>query len=162
MTRPLSAKRGAGEGKPVLQPHRHVRKQNAIIYVNVLWNVERVYRMFCILFTACLRNVFIYSASIFWDAAATRPSLGIHSHGTYTWSKSSIVHPVPQFQGEWLPITTDNWILNSPCPLNTRHSLRLNLCAVWKMLSNHSHECLSYFVLEHSQWHKPQTLHFLC
>lgn len=49
----------------MLWSHGDVRKQNAVIYVNVLWNVERVYRMFCILFTACLRNLFIYSASVF-------------------------------------------------------------------------------------------------
>lgn len=159
MTRPFSVKWGKS---PCSNPHRNVRKQNAIIYVNALWNVERVHRMFCILFTVCLGNLFIYSAGIFWDAAATRPLLGIDSHGTYPWSVSSIVCPGPQFWGEGPSITTDNWILNNWEGLSTRPSPRLNLCPVWKMLLNHSHECLSYCVLEHSQWHKPQTLYFLC
>lgn len=47
------------------QSYGNVRKQNAIMYVNALWNVERVHRMSCILSTVCLRNVFIYSAGIF-------------------------------------------------------------------------------------------------
>lgn len=113
MSRPLSVKR---EKSLCSSLHRNVKRQNAIIYVNTLWNVESVHRMFCILFTACLRNLFIYSASIFWDAAATRPSLGIRSHGTHTWSMSAIVHPVPHFQGEWPLSTIDNWTPNNRVP----------------------------------------------
>lgn len=55
---------GAGSGG-CSSPHRKVRKENTIIYVNAPWNVERVHRMYCILFTVCLRNLFIYSESIF-------------------------------------------------------------------------------------------------
>lgn len=150
-----------GKKTVCFNPHRNVKRQNDTMYVNALWNVERVHRMLCIFFTACLRNLFIYSESICWGSVATRPPSGIHScahaHGQ-CFPLSTLLHSHRASDSQLLQITE----FSTTAPPNTRHSLRLNLCTMWKMLSNHSHECLSYFVLKHSQWHKPQTLYFLC
>ena len=142
---------------PCSNPQRNVRKQNCHNICN--WTLERrkgaqnvLHSFHCVpdkfihLFSRHFLRWFCHQALIrYW----------------FTWH-ISVVNVIPSVSGRG---TLDyyGW-LNSqhPHPLGTRPSHRLNLCPVWKLLLNHSQECLSYCVFEHSQWQKPQTLYFLC
>jgi hypothetical protein len=152
------------EGKGALCcsiPHKNCRKEKATIYVNSLWNVERVHRMYCILFTVCLRNLFIYSASTFLRYCCCQ-SLIRHSFTWYIHMVSVLHHlSCAHVLGEMTPITAQNCVLNDSL-LWILHILLSWAFAQCEKCSQITPTSVSCFVLEHSWWHKSQTLYFLC
>lgn len=113
-------------------------------------------------FSLCAWEIysFIQQAFFFFFEALLLPAPPLIRY-SFTWPRHMVDVPHRSSRGKnGSHCLTER---RAPClpPLNTPHSPRLNLYMLWRMLSNHSHECLSYFVLEHSQWHKPQTLCFL-
>lgn len=90
--------RGRG-GWAAWSPPENTRKmpQSMEMCFRGMWSVHR---MSCILLAVCLRNLFIYSVSIFFlrhCCCQPLPSLGIRSHGPDTWPMSLIVHPGEQW-----------------------------------------------------------------